>query len=232
MRRKQIVVLLLTSLLVSCTGKKYLASDFEKIAITHKKIAVLPFVLKYQGRVPQTLSSKDELKINTLEGLAFQQAAYNSLLGNTSTKSKTQVTIQPLEITNNLLQQNAEVLENVGTYYCNLLGVDAVIICRVSKERLYTNLSPLGIKLPVEIYKKLKADSTDLNNNLPQIPGNAERTYTLKAFSSIRDNKNKLLWQYESDIETNWSANEVREIERLTQRLAKNFPYNTKAAIN
>lgn len=228
MGRKQIVAVFIITFLISCTGKKFIAPNFETITANHNRIAVLPFTIEYLGRVPQTLLNEDISAIEKLEAQAFQQVLYNTLLANNNTKNKAKVLLQPIEITNQKLKNSNGILKNTEAYYCELLGVDAVVTGKVTKERLYTNLSALGMALPKNIYKKLQADSTDLNNNLPQIPGNAERTYTLKSLCSITEGNNQLLWQYEGDVETKWSANEIETIRRFAESIASNFPYSFK----
>lgn len=224
MGRKQIAALLLTFLIASCSGKKYLAPNFETIAAAHKVIAILPFTVKYTGNLPPFFAFKDIEFVSKKEGQAFQQSFYNQL-----GSLKNSIIVQPPITTREKLKN----LDTKGTSlsyadYCKALGVNAVISVNISKLKLFTNLDSLGIYFPRDIKEKLKLGKTDLNDNLPQIPGNAERTYILKSEISITDDKNTLLWKYADNLETNWSADGVETINRLTQQLQNDFPYSIK----
>lgn len=229
MRGKQFAIVVLAFFHAACAGTQLFAPNFKEASKTHKTIAILPVNVENLLNIPSTYTEQDVEDHADLEGLAFQKALYQALQKSENVKSEAQVTIQPLETTAKLLNNNKQIpLDKVGAFYCKLLGVDVVLITRVAKNKLFTKLAPLGVELPNNLIQKLKADSTDLNKNLPQIPGNAERTYTIEPLYSIVDTNNKIMWEFDDNIETKWSANDVATIKRTAERLAKEFPYRIK----
>jgi hypothetical protein len=229
MRVKQLVVIGFIFFISACAGTQQFAPNFKEISKTHKTIAILPVKVENLLNIPRTYTEQDEETHAKLEGLAFSRALYQTLQEDLNTKAKTEITIQPLETTAKLLKNNKQLpLDNVGAFYCKLLNVDVVLITRVAKYKLYTEFNSLGVQLTDELLEKLKADSTDLNKSLPQIPGNAERTYNIIPFYDIVDANNKIMWEFSNNIETKWSANEVATIKRIAEQLAKEFPYRVK----
>ncbi len=217
--------------LVSCAGTKFTSSSFDAKTSQHKQIAILPFRVVYTGKVPKKLTPNDIEKLRYAEAAAFQKSLYTRIIRQSGTNKKDiKIEIQSIEKTNQLLKEEGLqylVLDTtMSQELCKKLGVDAVVYASVEKERFLANLEPFGLAIAQDVLDRLNWGNSDLNDNLPQIPGNASRTYRIKTDCLLKNGVDgALLWKYAININADWKlpANEV--IESVASKFSKHFPY-------
>jgi hypothetical protein len=232
--RKLYCAVFITILLAACSGSKFTVSNFKEKTTQHKKIAVLPFRVIYTGKVPETIKPTDVFTLEFAEGKAFQKSLYNDLLNQLGEgKNSIKIDIQPTDKTNKLLQQSGVDYLRLDSaspnVLCKELGVDAVVLSVVEKEHFLTNLEPFGVVLTKGLLNRLYGEKTDLNDDLPQIPGNAARTYSIKSASQLKNGADGvLLWKNTLEISTKWKSPASTVIPQITNRHSKNFPYRNR----
>ncbi len=234
--RKLFSAIFILLLFAACSGSKYTSANFKEKTQQHKRIAVLPFYVNYTGQTPAKLTTKEKSIISEAEGKAFQYALYNNLLQLVN-KGELKVNIQPVETTtkrfNNLKPDYTNLSEARIKEICKKLGVDAVVVATVEKERLLYKLEFFGVTIPSVITQKLNWDVDGLNNDLPEIPGNAQRTFDMKTMCMLKNGTDgSLLWRYGVDLNSEWNRPAKEIISELTLKQAKNFPYRNSNSQN
>lgn len=219
-------IVFISVLFFSCNSSKFIVKNFEEKTAHHQKIALLPFSVTHKGRVPAQLSQQELQQINRSEGVAFQQGVHQAL-----TEQKTEASTSPRLLVQ-LTSKQTQAESFTASKLCKELGVDALIVTQIEKEKLLPHLNTFGVEVLVEILNKLSADSTGLNSNLPQIPGNAARTFELKIESKLYDKNNELLWKDIWYTEILWSSTEKEIIEQVAARYKKKFPYAKRLVTN
>lgn len=221
-------------LFAACSGTKFTVANFGTKTVNHKQIAILPFEIVYTGKTPKKMEATDIEKVRYAEALAFQKSMYNNILSQSGQgKKEIKIEVQQIEKTNKLLKDGSIQYLALKTItsekLCKILGVDAVVFTRVEKERFLSDLKPFGVSITQDVLDKLHWGKTDLNNNLPQIPGNAVRTYSIKTHCELKSGANgELLWKNTMDIDTEWKSTANEVIPQLTRRYSKNFPYRNR----
>lgn len=212
-------------LLAGCAAVRYEAPDFGARASGHRTIAVLPFEMIFTGRPPARLAPDQVARIEEGESLAFQAALYDSLLHYSSAnkRRRIRVDIQPIEVTNQILDQNdIELRRTWGmepTELARFLGVDAVVRTRVQKTRYLSDFASYGIDVGLSVLHE-----SGVAEHLP-LPDLA-RTHDIYAESILVDAADgRLLWKRAVERRADWAhpANDV--IVHVTRKLAKRFPY-------
>lgn len=234
MRKQYTVIIVLTILFSACAGTKYIIPDFETKTAGHKKIAILPFDMVYTGRIPERLQPADVEEIRYAEAKAFQKGLYNAIgKEREAEKNNIKIEIQSPDKTNQLLQDSGLKYLELSTAspheICRKLGVDAVVYTKIEKERLLSDLQVFGVTISDDVMEKLRLSYPELNNNLPEIPGNVERTYHIKTVCELKNSGDGLLlWMYTDDVDESWSAKAEKVIAQITTRSAKKFPYRNR----
>ena len=221
--------LLAILMLIACGPPYYTSNNFDAITADHQIIAVLPFEMIYNGKLPKDLSEEDLLKIEEVESLAFQQSFYNEILRSTqSGKKPIRVDVQDTKKTIKILEENGISIQQSWYERCEnlaeLLGVDAVVGARITKTRFMSDLASMGIDLTNDILYIL----AELNSWrwLPQgDPTNKEVTAT---YSLLDKERGDVLWSFSFGEAADWSRNSNDIIDDINRKGARTFPYRIK----
>src|SRR5690349_21257231 len=135
---------------ISCSHKYYKASNFEEKTADHKRAAILPAEIILTGKQPKNLDPEQIAAIEEQESISFQQALYNSILRHAnSNRYETTVNFQDVNETIQLLKENnidiRQSWKMSDKELTKLLGVDAVVKMRVTKQRYLSDEASYGI---------------------------------------------------------------------------------------
>jgi hypothetical protein len=220
------IILSVCVLLCAGCANYYKSPDFNQKVREHEVIAVLPFEMIFTGRQPGNLSAEDLRQIRIAESQAFQISLYHEILRSTRRGKKAiYVDIQDYKKTTALLRENDISIEDSWeknpVELANVLGVDAVVRARVSKERLMSDLSSYGIDVATQILEDLALAEVQ-----PFIPPNAGIAKRIDAgYNLVNAKDGSVLWStmLEADVDWRWPSNEI--IDNLNRRASNRFPY-------
>jgi len=209
--KAQIILFLSTILLLSsCKHRKYYSIDnFDDVTKSHKTIAILP---------PEMVE-----QIQEIESKAFQVSLHNQLLKSTRRgKDQLRISLQHYKTTMSKLEENnisiADSWNESPQVIAEILGVDAVVISRVEKEKYFSDLLSAGIDIGGSIIDILAPGSGR--------PFVSSRNKSVKSDVSIIDSiEGKTLWSINYTCEANWNQQSDQVVDFINRRSAKFFPY-------
>ncbi|MEP6646903.1 MAG: hypothetical protein ABJC12_07430 [Saprospiraceae bacterium] len=219
-----LMVVLFFFFITSCKSY-YIASDFKERAGDDKIFAVLPFEMVFTGTKPEKMTDEDVLRIEEEESKAFMVSFYNAVLRSSKGRGRPiRINVQHFDKTMSVLESNGIDIrsswkEDPGKL-ANILGVDAVVKCRIEKHRLMSELASYGIDMGTRILSTI--DHGGLRN---YIPGGIARSKDIKTSYSLIDNEGIALWSigYNMGSDWRWTADEV--IDHINTKSVKKFPY-------
>lgn len=222
-------LVLVLLLLASCKANRHTVKDFEQKAKSHKLIAIMPVKIIYTGSDEESFGGEEFTNIISWERFAFQQGLYKEL---TSLNGDLKIEIQPPDTFNSKLFLE-DVLFNSDnnvshTQICTAVKCDAIVYINIMKERLLAADDSISLagRLPLTTIQKVNPPQSPLNQNKPQIPGNAARSYRIKAHSTlINGTDNTILWEYTFETEAAWDDPAWTVINKVCKGMAKKFPY-------
>jgi len=221
MKTQTIFFLILAASLTSCKSY-YSAKNFEEITETHKTIAILPFEVYTKDYLPTEITESEVEQIKEYESKAFQASFYNKVLVRNRRGNKdSKVNVQHYSKTLRKLKENnistLESWEKSPEFLANLLGVDAVVIGRVEKQKYFSDELSAGIDIGTSILTRMGV------NRIPYVSRNNKN---IKADYSILNGANgKVLWSINYDCEANWQQHSDEIIDNINHRSTKHFPY-------
>jgi hypothetical protein len=215
-------------LLVSaCSTVNYESPQFAERAVHHQVIAVLPFEMVLDGDPPKNLTAAQIISIEEAESVAFQEAYYYRLLGQSSAHRKhpIRVRIQHVEETNRLLvEKGIGVRESWGMSAKSLaqaLRVDAVIRTSVRKTRYLSGGESFAIDTGLHVFNEISE-----GRFAGILPWGLTTTHDIWANSVLVDSLDgAVMWQSDLSAATDWRAPANDIIAVFTLELAKQFPY-------
>jgi hypothetical protein len=217
-----LLALVLGLFLTACTRRFYKTDDFEEKSRRHKIIAVLPYEIQMTGRLPKELTEDLKRKIEDAESVAFQRNLYDQLhlIGGRGRRDLT-VKIQPVDRTNELLTQSGIDIRESWTRdpqkLAELLGVDAVVRAKASKQRYLSDLESLGVSVGMTVLGSVFGVAGF---------GGLARTSDVEVSASILDAKSgEALFAGRDECSVNWSWPANEAIERINERISRRFPY-------
>jgi len=222
-------VLIAVILLASCGTPYYISSNFEQLTADHKTVAIIPFEMIYSGQMPKNMTDDHITKITAAESKAFQIAFFNLLLKSTKQGKKAmRVDVQHFDKTNKLLADNnipySDLTAIDAEELCRMLGVDAVVKCRVEKHRFMSDLASYGIDIGIDLVNILTDYAV-----WPFIPGGLSTSKEVRSSYSLLDNKaGTTLWSTSDQTEADWSRASNELIESIISKSVKKFPYRIK----
>lgn len=223
------LLLLLVWLLPACSGKLFVSPHFKEKIQPGVQIAVLPFTVGYTGLNLYNLTEEEIDTIGVYEGLAFQVNFCKRLNEKfrLNPGEDPQIRFIPVDIMV-LVEHNIDPIKISSyppDYLCETLNADAVIYSRVEKSRFLPQLDSVGFSLSQNLKNKLKAKNNPLNDNMPDIPGNADPSYRITVSSRMMYKADSmLLWHCLHNTETGWDTPASVVIPTVNKTLVKNFP--------
>lgn len=212
------VFVLVCLFLASCHHHIFTATDIKAVTASHHTIAVLPFNISYSGALPKHVDDHKKLQMQLVEGKAFQQELFRQL-NEEATKGKLRVSIQPAITTNKLITEKGlegKISTMAPAELSKLLGVDAVVISNVEKEKFIDMM---------QFYDSGK-HSRGMAKSKDAMPGNVGRTYEVKSTCGVFNGADaKLLWKCDQEMDVDWQSPPRDVIQAVTRKLSKKFPY-------
>lgn len=205
--KKLSVLFLFFLLMLGACAPFYKAENFQQIAGSHKTIAVLPPKVVMEIRAAgQAEAVRAQEK---LESERFQ-SALAAYINQTAGRGEFFVHAQSPEETNRILTEK-DIPSLAGKSYkdlADILGVDAVVSCRVSLAKPMSNAEAV------------------LTSILTRGVGVASKVTTVDLSLTDR-NTGRMFWNY------NWSTGSTfvsseRMLNAMMKDAARNFPYKTK----
>ena len=221
--KKLLLFLAITTLVCACGGKDYyLAPTFKTRATAHKTVAVLPYDVITNGKVPEGMTETRKKEIEEEETKAFQQSLYNGLVSNLG---RSPIQIQAPNKTNNILRTKGINMRDVAKSnpedLAKILGVDAVVFATVTKYRYMDDKAAMGIGLGKSVLSSVTRGQSNLYTS-----GVSSKTNDVKVTCSLIDAKTgEVLWKINSDTEVDWNKTSNVVIDRVNGRLSESFPY-------
>lgn len=214
-------------LLFSCGTNRtvYKSADFDASAYKHQTIAVLPVRITQTGHVSKKETVADIEAANNKWGYIFQESLHSYILKQTSKNRKGWlVSFQGVQKTNAILAENGLTLENLHTkepeYLAKLLGVDAVLITTLEKDKNFSDGVAYGLAAGRTVLSVLGRSSTGsaLWVNASDINVN----------SALYDAKeSKLLWKTYRKGGTDLPSNIDGLVQYYSNWIAKKMPYRS-----
>lgn len=222
-------LVLVLLLLASCKGNKHTVKGFEEKAKSHKVIAVLPFNFRFTGEAPKTMLDEEIDSACVWLSYAYREVFCNMLIAD-SGKHPVKIKLLHLDSMRQKLLLAGEFwergLKSDPKKICEILGVDAVVYPEFEQERLLAIESLSFRPLSAAIVAKVNPPPSPLNQNKPQIPGNAARSYRIKARCLLVNGADgTILWQTNFVTEAAWDDPAWTVINKVCKGLAKKFPY-------
>lgn len=211
---------------MSCSRKRFLTSDYPALAPSHKTIAVLPYQVTLMGRVNQKLSSEERDELIKLDSDLYQQDLYGEILRRSGLDDgDVDISIQDLLQTNKILADQGITAANIGEHsgqeMGQLLGVDAVVFSRVITDQFMSRTESALANVAASVLTQKDA--------VPFIPGNILRSSEVDIQSKIVDVKTgKIVWSIHTDCNVNWQSDNEDAVQRINERISRNFPYRKK----
>jgi hypothetical protein len=224
-------ILLLIFMAVSSSCHRYYTNaNFDNLTATHKTVAVLPANVILTGAKPKSMTEADILKQEKAESLAFQQTLYNNILRHANSKKyESNIQLQPIEKTSELLKQQNILFSDISSTsdetLCKLLNVDAVVRLKVQKTRYISGLASLAADVLNDIlFNKVGVFIPGTTTPVPDVPS---KTNDVVAACSVQS-KGVVLWNDNYSQQTDWKrpANDI--VENITNSFGKHFPYRKK----
>lgn len=207
----------------SC-NRFYKNPDFKNLTAEHHSIAVLPYEIIITGRQPKSMTEEKRRQIEEQESLAFQKSMVNMIhaVGARGRRDLT-VKIQPAEKTAAILAENGISVRDSWNAdpekLAKLLGVDAVIRSRATKQRFLSDAESFGIE----------AVGTVLGGAVGAPIFAPSRTNEVEVSTSIISAADgETLFTGRDEITVNWTRPANEAIEQINRRVCRRFPYVDK----
>lgn len=207
----------------------YISSRFGEITADHHIIAVIPFEMRFTGRMPDKLTEEDILDLEEAESQAFQISFYNEILRSTRNGRKSiRVDLQDYNKTLDLLDGHnigiRDSWEMAPEELAKILNVDAVVRARIEKARFMSDLASYGIEVGMEIIHAIT------NYALwPWLSPFSNQSKAIVADFTLYDEKEGItLWSIAFDEGADWRRPAHEIIDEISRKAARKFPYRDK----
>lgn len=201
----------------------YTIKNFDERTAGHKIIAVLPFENTMTGRLPKDMTDSLKSRLEIAESEAFQQSLVNQILlrGNRSGRHL-RVAVQEPTKTRKLLKDNGlgirESWEKDPQELAKMLGVDAVVRCKVRKQRFLSGLESVGIEVGAQILTTILFGTSS---------GAFAPTNEVEMWLSVVDAADgAVLFSFNQESQVNWQNQAQDVIDQINRRAARRFPYS------
>lgn len=213
---------LILSAFSSC-HRYYTSNNLSQYRSSIRTVAVLPVEMVFTGLMPKNMRQEDILRQEETESRMFQQSLHDNLLRFSDFRRKTSaIQVQPATSTLQLLNERGISLRQSWTMdpreLANLLGVDAVVRCRISKNRYMSDAASFGLSAANSVLGAI----TRNNNNvfLPNVP---TRTNDINASCNlVADGQTIWADRYSRGADYNTPADLV--VDNITRNFGRRFP--------
>jgi hypothetical protein len=213
---RAIFALCIIRLLASCASKPYISPELRAMSKTSATMAVLPYNIIFEGKMPKDLTAEQIKTQDEKEQLAFQQSLFAQM---SSKLSGTSFRLQSMATTNARLLELGIDLHKIQDYkpevLAEKLGVDMVVVPSLVKHRYRSDEASAAISV-INV----------VANNIPKagvyVPNIDNRTNDVKAgFTIVAAKNGNLLWSIERKMAADWSRPVATAMDRLHLKMAR-----------
>ncbi len=214
-------------ILSSCNYRQYTSDDFSDIAYDQQSIAILPIEIIYMGKKPKNLTDDDIAALIREESLLYQSSLHKEVHGrNQASDNAPRITVQSHRTTVARLADAGIDIESSWRVspeeLADILGVDAVLMGKVSTRRLLTDAESLVIDIAGSVINSIPSIG-----GLPGTNGRASKSADMTIGYEIIDTRSgATLWTYAGTSEASWDDRPEEIIQRINRRAARRFPYS------
>jgi hypothetical protein len=205
--------------LFSCAPKTYQVANLPRQLPANPMIAVLPYQIIFNGKLPKNLSEEQRAKQDREEKIAFQQSLFSYLSGKLS---KEPIRIMQMQQSNAKLTELGFDIYNIEKYQpqelAKALGVDAVIAPAMEKFRYRSDEASFAIDAASAILSAASKGAVGL-------PYGVSSTNDVKANCALVSAKDgSMLWNVARIGKANWSYPVNNVMDDLHRRMARKTP--------
>ena len=205
-------------MLFSCAPNTFIANNFEREFPKNGTVAILPYQVTFNGKMPKNMSEEQRLKQDREERTAFQQSLFSYLAGKLQGKP---VKIMPIQQSNAKLSDMGFDIYKIEQYQAQqlakALGVDAVITPALEKYRYKSDEESLALDAISSVLFAAKAPI-----GLPRGVSNTNDVKANCAMVSAKDGT--LLWNVGRTGAANWNYPVNNVMDDLHRRMARKLP--------
>jgi hypothetical protein len=207
----------IATLFASCASRPFISPDLKRKAKSGATMAILPYNIVFEGRMPKNMSPEQLEAQDKRERLAFQQSLFYKI---SSRLNGSNIKLQSVASTNSKLSELNLDLHKIENYkpekLAEKLGVDMVVVPNLIKHRYRSDEASIAL--------------TAANVVINSIPGRGgvflpnvdPKTNDVKAsFTIIEANNGNVLWSIERKNAADWSRPVENALDRLHIRMAR-----------
>lgn len=207
-----IALFLSSSIILSGQSKAiYTHPNFNRLARTHKLLAIVPFDSEIQLRPKEmeSFSEQELIDMEMSEGLGVQSALQSYFLKRKG-KDNIRVGFQDVDKTNTILKRHGIDQTNIGDYtheqLAEMLGVDAIIDGKLSTKKPMSEGASAALGVLVGVWG-------------PTNSGNI----TIKIVDKATGEN---LWQYDKQLSRSLGSDTNTIIAAMMRKASRKFPYS------
>jgi hypothetical protein len=224
--RNTLLLLMVFTVLLSCSRRHYASSYFDQQTAHHRVIAVLPAEMVFTGVQPKNVSPENIRQIEEQESRDFQVALYNSILQYANSRRYyTTVNVQDFTTTQRLLTDSnisvRDAWHKSDQELTKILGVDAVVRMRIQKKRYMSDMASYGVDIAKQI-----GYGTGVLKRIP-LPTGLGKTNDIYATCALVSN-GQTLWNNNYKAASDWNNPAHQVIENIADNFGRNFPYKQR----
>jgi|GEM_PF-2542619 len=216
-----------TLVLSSCNYRQYTSNEFDEIAYDQQSIAIMPIEIIYMGKKPKKLTDDEVQDLILEESLLYQSSLHKEIHGrNQASQDAPRITVQSHRTTVARLKEAGIDVESSWRIapedLADLLGVDAVLMGKVSTRRLLTDTESLVIDIAGSVINAIPDVGV-----LPGTGNRASKSADMTIGYEVIDTRSgTTVWTYAGTSEASWDDRPEEIIQRINRRAARRFPYS------
>ncbi len=208
--------------LMSCQNR-YANTDYRPGPLTDKYIAILPYEVITEGRMPKEITEEQISEIEDAESEAFQASLYFQILDRLDSRRyrNQNISLQAYHETNKKIEAAGYTIRESWNIpadeLAEILEVDAVFSAQVHKTQYLTDFESYGIFLTQAV---MQSFSTGFWWFLPD-----NRTSDVRVYANLIDTQDgQSLWATSRICPTDWNWQTRDVVEKVNYRISKRLP--------
>lgn len=210
-------------LFASCSRERFKTYSYENYAYQHQTLAIIPVATYTSGRIPRDISDEQIEMIEEAESQAFQIELYNQLIRRSGRNANDiNIDFQYFGTTNDKLEEAGiglrESWRKSPEELAEILGVDAVVITNVEKERYLTDLESFGLSV-------LNSIAWVFSDGWWPLYGQNRTSDVLVSCAIVDGESGTVVWSTNRTCPTSWNRPHNDVIRSITRTISRRFPY-------
>ncbi|MBX2872998.1 MAG: hypothetical protein KTR30_12880 [Saprospiraceae bacterium] len=221
--KRSIFILFSILLFASCNRDRFKTYSYENYAYQHQTVAIIPVTTYTSGRIPRDISDEQIEMIEEAESQAFQIELYNQLIRRSGRNANNiNIDFQHFATTNDKLEEAGiglrESWQRPPEELAELLGVDAVVITNVEKERYLTDLESFGLSV-------LNSIAWVFSDGWWPLYGQNRTSDVLVSCAIVDGQSGTVIWSTNRTCPTSWNRPHNEVVRSITRTISRRFPY-------